>query len=184
MRLPEKVSITVPRMNPAIAPSVPPLTYPRNAPIHFVYPNVIYYLTIYFFSQRLNKLKQILRKAHQATQVPMYYLFVYSCYYAARTAIVAELAEVYALPCTKIEMSVCNRYCDAYTEERAFGMGWHIVRAFKYMIIVRLVFFHDMVHYLLHVISHIRICVLVYRQGARCVLHKEIEQSYLWKRSR
>lgn len=52
---------------------------------------------------------------------------VNSCYNSTWAAIVAELAEIDALPCAEIEMAVGNWDGDADPKQGAFGMGWHIV---------------------------------------------------------
>ena len=96
-------------------------------------------------------------------------------------SVVAELAKIYALPRAKVEPSVSDRNVDAHARNDALGMCGHIVRAFKNMTVVRLIFRHEPVVNSLHVSSHVRVPVLAYAQRASRMLHKEIEQSRLWQ---
>ena len=77
-----------------------------------------------------------------------YISFVYRGNDAARATVVAELAEVDALPCAEVETAVGDGYGDAHAEEAALGMGRHVVRSFKDVVVVWLVFLHEVVEYL------------------------------------
>ena len=96
-------------------------------------------------------------------------------------SVVAELAEIDALPGAKVEPSVSDGNVDAHTGNDALRMGGHIVRAFKDMSIVRHIFRYKPIVNSLHVTPHVRIPVLAYAQRATRMLHKEIEQSRLWQ---
>ena len=52
-------------------------------------------------------------------------------------SVVAELAEIDALPGAKVEPSVSDGDVDAHTGNDALGMRGHIVRAFEDMTVVR-----------------------------------------------
>ena len=45
-----------------------------------------------------------------------------------QAAIIAELAQVDALPCAEVKTSAGDRYGQGDAEERALGMGWHIIQ--------------------------------------------------------
>lgn len=109
------------------------------------------------------------------------YLSIDGRYDAAFAAIVAEFAQVDALPGTEIQFPVRDGNGQAHSEQRAFGMGRHIVPAFHDMFIIRLVFLDDVVHDLVQVGAHIRIGILVDGQCAGSVLDKQVEQSGLWQ---
>jgi len=51
-------------------------------------------------------------------------------------SIVAELAEVDALPSSKVEPSISDRDIDAHTGNDALGMCGHIVTSLKCMLVV------------------------------------------------
>ena len=63
----------------------------------------------------------------------------------ALTAVVAELAQVDALPCAEVETTVgdWDGYADA--KERALGMRRHVISSFHGVIVVWLPFFDHMV---------------------------------------
>ena len=100
----------------------------------------------------------------------------------ARSAIVAKFAEVDALPSAEIEAPFRNGNCQTHSEERGFGMRGHIVKTFHRMVVIGFAFPHEMVHNLAHIRAHIRVGILVDRECARSVLHKEVEQSHLGQR--
>lgn len=58
-------------------------------------------------------------------------------------------------------------------------MGWHVVWSFEGVVVIRFVFLYDMIQDALHVTAHVGVGVFVNGQGARSVLHEEVEQSSL-----
>ena len=78
--------------------------------------------------------------------------------YAA--TVVAELAEIDALPGAKVEPSVGDGNVDAHTGNDALGMCGHVVRAFEDMSVVRHIFRHEPIVNSLHVTSHVWVPVL------------------------
>ena len=87
-------------------------------------------------------------------------------------AVIAELAQVNALPCAKIQSSVGDGNSEADTKQRAFCMRRHIVSTFKHMVVVWLVLLDDMIHNLLHIASHVWVGILIHAEGASCVLYE------------
>ena len=73
--------------------------------------------------------------------------------------IVAELAEVYALPSSNVEPSIGDGDIDAHTRNDALGVCGHIVRAFENMSIVRHILRYEPVVNSFHVTPHVRIPV-------------------------
>lgn len=55
-------------------------------------------------------------------------LLINSSNNSTRAAIIAELAQVNALPCAEVKTSAGDRYGQADAEEGALGMGWHIIQ--------------------------------------------------------
>ena len=106
-------------------------------------------------------------------------LLVYSCHDASASAVVAEFAEIDALPSAEVESVVSDGDGEAHPKKRAFGMGGHIVGAFQNMVIISLILFYEVVHNPIHVAAHVGIGILVDGQGTRSVLDEEIEQSCL-----
>ena len=74
--------------------------------------------------------------------------------------VVAELAEVDALPSAKVEPSVSDGNVDAHTGNDALGMCGHIVRAFEDVTVVRHFLRYEPVVNSFHVTPHVRIPVL------------------------
>ena len=95
--------------------------------------------------------------------------------------VVAELAEIDALPGAKVEPSVGDGNVDAHTGNDALGMCGHVVRTFEDMSIVRHILRYEPVVNSFHVTPHVRIPVLTNAQRTTRMLHKEIEQSRLWQ---
>ena len=95
--------------------------------------------------------------------------------------VVAELAEIDALPGAKVEPSVSDGNVDAHTGNDALGMCGHVVRAFKDMSIVRHIFRHEPIVNSLHITSHVRISVLTYAQRTTRMLYEKVKQSRLWQ---
>ena len=97
------------------------------------------------------------------------------------TSVVAELTKIDALPGAKVEPSVSDGDVDAHTGNDALGMCGHVVRAFKYMSIVRHILRYEPIVNSFHVTPHVRVPVLTNAQRTTRMLHKEIEQSRLWQ---
>lgn len=77
-------------------------------------------------------------------------------------SVVAELAEIDALPGAKVEPSVGDRDIDARARDYALGMCGHVIRAFKNMSIVRHILRYEPVVNSFHVVPHVWIPVLTY----------------------
>ena len=75
-------------------------------------------------------------------------------------SVVAELAEVDALPSAKVEPSIGDGDVDAHTGNDTLGMCGHIVRAFEDMTVVRHIFRYKPIVNSLHVTPHVRVPVL------------------------
>lgn len=58
------------------------------------------------------------------------YLPIYRNHNLSRPAIVAELAEVNALPRTKTQPAIGDGDGEAHTEEGTLGMGWHVLNLY------------------------------------------------------
>ena len=99
----------------------------------------------------------------------------------SRSAIVAKLAEVDALPSAEVEAPFGDGDGKAHTEERTLGMRGHIVETLERMFVIRFALSHQAVHNPAHVCAYIRVGILVNGECARSVLHKEIEQSHFGK---
>ena len=94
-------------------------------------------------------------------------------------SVVAELAEVDALPSAKVEPSVGDGNVDADTGNDALGMCGHIVRAFEDMTVVRHILRYEPVVNSFHVVPHVRIPVLTYAQRTTHMLYEKVKQSLL-----
>lgn len=97
----------------------------------------------------------------------------------ARAAVVAELAEVNALPCSEIEPSVGDGYGERRSGNNGFGMGRHVVGPFKGVEVVGRTFRHKFVEYGVEVLPHVGVGVFVQRQGRRGVLYQQVQESGL-----
>ena len=97
-------------------------------------------------------------------------------------SVVAELAEIDALPGAKVQPSARDGYGDADAAERALGMGGHIVGTLQHMVIVGFVLLDHPVENLFQVRPHIRVGILIDAQGATGVLDEEMQQPRLWQR--
>lgn len=95
----------------------------------------------------------------------------------ARATAIAELAQIYALPCSEIESAVCDRQCQHRAYDDCFGMRWHIVRTFVGVKIVRRVLRDKTVEDGAQIVSDIRIGVLVERERRRRMLDHKVKQS-------
>lgn len=58
------------------------------------------------------------------------YLSIYRSHDLSRPTIVAELAEVNALPRTEIQPAIGDGDGEAHTEEGSLGMGWHVLNLY------------------------------------------------------
>lgn len=99
-------------------------------------------------------------------------------------AFVAEFTEIDTLPRAEVQSPVSNGNVDAHARNDALRMGWHVVRTFENVVIVRHILRHEPVVNCLHVSPYVRIPVLTYAQRAAGMLHEEIEQSrfrQLWQ---
>ncbi len=81
------------------------------------------------------------------------------------SAVVAELAEVDTLPRAEVQVAVRDGDVEAHAEHAALGMRRHVVRPFERVVVVRGVLRNQVVENLLHVAPHVRVGVLVDREG-------------------
>ena len=86
-------------------------------------------------------------------------------HHPSRTAIVAEFAEVDALPRAEVQAAVRDGDVEAHAEHAALGVRRHVVRPFERVVVVRGVLRNQVVEDLLHVAPHVRVGVLVDREG-------------------
>ena len=106
-------------------------------------------------------------------------LLIYRSYDATTTTIVAELAEVDALPGAEGKTAIGDGDGETHTEEGALGVGGHVVGTLHGVVIVGLALPHEAVHDLTEVGAHIGVGILVDAESTRGVLHEEVEQSRL-----
>ena len=97
---------------------------------------------------------------------------------------VAELAEVDALPGAESKAAVGDGDGEAHAEEGALGMGGHVVGPLHRVVIVGLALPHEVIHNLAEVSAYVGVSILVDAESARGVLHEEVEQPRLWQRQR
>ena len=76
------------------------------------------------------------------------------------SAVVAELTEIDALPCSEVQSPVSNGNVDAYACYDALCVSRHVVRPFKDVSVVRHVLRHEPVVNRLHVTPYVRVPVL------------------------
>lgn len=96
---------------------------------------------------------------------------------AAGATVVAELAEVNALPCAGVEVAVGHGDGERHSGERAFGVAGHVVGPFVSVEVIWGVFGHQAVVDALHVMAHVGVVILVYAQCAACMFDKQVEES-------
>ena len=106
-------------------------------------------------------------------------LFVNGCHNLSFASIIAELAEIDALPSAEVEFAMGDRDGEAYPKERAFGMRRHIVQSLHSVVVIWFVFLHEAVHNLAHVGTHIGIGILVDGESARGMLYEEVQHARL-----
>lgn len=92
---------------------------------------------------------------------------------------IAELAEVDALPCAQVKMAARYGDVDADTADGALGVCRHVVGSFEGVHIIGGVLGNQPIEDVGKVGSHIGIGILVDGQGAAGVLHKEVQHSRL-----
>ena len=117
---------------------------------------------------------------HFAFQIQHFLLF--SCdrrYNLSCTSVVSELTKVYSLPSAEIQSAVGDWNSKAVADEGALCVGWHIVVAFKGVLIIGLTFLHHTVEDALHVDADIWICVLIDGQSADVCLMKRLSNPTL-----
>lgn len=93
-------------------------------------------------------------------------LFINRSYDATTTSIVAELAEVDALPGAEGKATVGDGDGEAHTEERTLGVGGHVVGTLHRVVIVGLTLPHEAVHDLAEVGAHVGVGILVDGESA------------------
>ena len=92
---------------------------------------------------------------------------------------IAELAEVDALPCAQVKMATRDRDVDADAADGALGVCRHVVGSFEGVHIIGGVLRNQPIEDVGKVGSHIRICILVDGQGTTGMLYKEVQHSRL-----
>lgn len=108
----------------------------------------------------------------------------YSSNYRPLATIVAKLTKIDALPRAEIQLSFWDGDGQRYACQCRLSMGRHIVGAFERVLIIRLIFRHEMIHDALHVAPNVGVGIFIYRQTARGVFHKNVEQAALRQRLR
>lgn len=91
---------------------------------------------------------------------------------APAAAIVAEFAEVDALPRAESKAMCGDWNRNAHTEKRRLGMGWHIVKPLKRMLVIWLTLTHKAIHDARHVATHVGVGIFVDCKRAGSVLHE------------
>ena len=92
---------------------------------------------------------------------------------------IAELAEVDALPCAQVKMAARDGDVDADTADGALGVCRHVVGSFEGVHIIGGVLRNQPIEDVGKVGSHIGICILIDGQGTTGMLHKEVQHSRL-----
>ncbi len=90
----------------------------------------------------------------------------YCCYYVSCATVVSKLAKIDSLPGAKIKSAIGDGNSKTVADESAFGMSWHIVVAFKSVLIIWLTLFDHAVEDAFHVDANVRICVFI--DGQSC----------------
>ena len=107
-------------------------------------------------------------------------LFSNNCYYQLSGAtVVAELAEIDALPSSQVQLAIGDGDGDADTTQRRFGVGRHIVGTFQRMLILRTILRNQAVEDSFHIHANIRVTVLVDAQSAAGVLREDVHDAGL-----
>ncbi len=96
-------------------------------------------------------------------------------YDAARAAVVAELAQVDALPCAEIEATISDGEGESGAYYGGFYVGGHIVRTFISVEIIWGVFGNEAVKNCREVMAHIRVGILIESQCRRCVFDQQMQ---------
>ena len=99
------------------------------------------------------------------------------CYHPAASTIVAEFAQIDALPCAEVQTATGDGDAEAYSCKTAFGMSRHVIVALEGVVIVRFAFAHEVVIDSLHVVTHVGVGIFVDAEGATGVLD-ELEIPY------
>lgn len=97
-------------------------------------------------------------------------------------AVVAELAEVDALPDAEVQTAAGNGQRQRGAYYYRFGVRRHVVRPFVGVQVTRGVFRHESVEDQRKVVAHVGVGVLVERQCGRRVLYQQVEQSLFGQR--
>ena len=90
---------------------------------------------------------------------------------------VAELTEIDALPGAKVETASTDGDGDGNSCQGALGMRGHVVQPLERVVVVRLSLLDEMIEDLLHVVTHVRVSVLVDAEGAAGMFHEEMEDA-------
>lgn len=98
-------------------------------------------------------------------------------YNSARSAEVAELAEVYALPAPQVQASVGYGYSEAHSGQSRFGVCRHVVGPFKGVAVKRGVFRHYLVEDEGEVGPHVGIGIFVDCEAAGGMFYEDMKQS-------
>ncbi len=98
------------------------------------------------------------------------------------TPVISELAEVDALPGTKVQPSPCDWDADRTACQHRLHVSGHVVRAFQCVGHKGHVLRHEAVEEPLEVHPDRRVGVLVDGQASARVLYKKVKQPILWQR--
>ena len=95
---------------------------------------------------------------------------------ASRSTMIAVFTEIDTLPCAQEQSTAAHRNRNRCAEQTRFDMRRHVVRTFA-CVRVGEVFRDQMVHGPLKIRAHVRVGVLIERQGGRCVAQEEVRQA-------
>lgn len=90
---------------------------------------------------------------------------------------VAELAEVDALPRAEVEMPVGDGDGETRPHKHTLHMRGHVVGPFEGVAVARVVLLDERVEDRLHVGAHVGVAVFVDGESAAGVFHKDVDQS-------
>ena len=95
---------------------------------------------------------------------------------------IAELAEIDALPDTYVQTPIGDGDGEAGSAEGCLGMGGHIVIAFACMLVIRFPFLYEAVEDGFHICLYVRVCILVDGEACACMLDEQMQDSGRRKR--
>ena len=97
---------------------------------------------------------------------------------APRTATVAKLAQVNALPRTQAQTALCYGQADRTTHERSFDMRRHVIGPFERMLVIRCALRHQFVEAGSEIAAHRGIGILIESETGRRMLNEQVQQAH------